>query len=308
MQISCIRLVERQIGMASENKTAVKPSRKKFNSNTQGQIKKLKGTRKGTLIIVGGREDKTGNMVILREIAERTGKGKLVIATLASTLADELWEDYRKIFKSLGVKHISHFYIDQPDQARDPDNLSAFENAKTVFFTGGDQLKITTKIGGTPIFDRILEIYSNDGIIAGTSAGAAAMGTTMLVGSENTDSHKVGNWMMAPGLGLIEDILIDQHFAQRGRIGRLLGAVALNPGVLGIGIDEDTAIIVKERSFKVIGSNAVYIVDGHYVSYTNISEAAAEKTMSMHDVRLHILADGESFKLKSRQAVKGVKH
>lgn len=307
--------------MASENKLVTKLKnklvsknahadlkQKKFSKSHQAEIKRTHGKRKGTLIIVGGREDKTGNMVILKEIAERTGKGKLVIATLASTLADEQWEDYRKIFKNLGVKNIKHFYIDQPEQARDPNHLTVFEDAKTVFFTGGDQLKITTKIGGTPIFDRILEIYYNDGIIAGTSAGAAVMGTTMLVGGENADSHKVGNWMMAPGLGLIEDILIDQHFAQRGRIGRLLGAVALNPGVLGIGIDEDTAIVVKERSFKVIGTNAVYIVDGHYVSYTNISEAAAEKTMSMHDVRLHILADGESFKLKTREAVKRVRN
>lgn len=289
--------------MASESKI-IQP---KPLPKTKGRKRKHKNKRKGTLIIVGGREDKTGNMVILKEIAERTGNGKMVIATLATTLADETWEDYRRIFHKLGVKNLAHFYIDQPEQARDPNRLTAFDNARTVFFTGGDQLKITTKIGGTPIFERILEIYTDDGLIAGTSAGAAAMGTTMLVGNETVDSHKVGNWMMAPGLGLIEDIMIDQHFAQRGRISRLLGAVALNPGVLGIGIDEDTAIIVKERTFRVIGSNAVYVVDGHYVSYTNISEAAAEKTMSMHDVRLHILANGESFKLKTRQALKGTK-
>ncbi len=256
----------------------------------------------GTLIIVGGREDKTGDMTILKEIAERTGDGKMVVATLASQVADELWEDYKKIFHRLGVKSIVHFYIDQPEQARNSSHLSVFKDAKTVFFTGGDQLKITTKIGGTPIFDRILEIYHKGGVIAGTSAGAAAMGNTMLVGGGDTESHKVGNWLMAPGLGLIEDILIDQHFAQRGRIGRLLSAVAMNPGVLGIGIDEDTAIIIHNGKFKVIGSNAVYVIDGHDVSYTNVSEDSAEKTMSMHDVRLHILAEGENYKLKTRQA------
>lgn len=264
--------------------------------------KNAKGKRKGTLIIAGGREDKSGDRTILREIAERTGNGKIVVATLASQLANEIWSDYKAIFHQLGLKNIVHFHIDQPDEARDLKHLEIFENAKTVFFTGGDQLKITTKIGGTPIFDRILEIFYGDGVIAGTSAGAACMGTTMLVGGENAESHKVGNWMMAPGLGIIEDILIDQHFAQRGRIGRLLGAVALNPGILGIGIDENTAIVVREGSFKVIGANAVYVVDGHSVTYTNISEASAEKTMSMHDVRLHILAEGESFKLKPRKA------
>ena len=298
MRINSTRQDVRRIGMASGNKISKIKSKKQIirKKNTKKDIK-------GTLIIVGGREDKMNEMIILKEIARRTGNGKMVIATIASQVSTVIWEEYRKIFKAMGIKNIAHFYIDQPEQARDPKYLDVFDNAKTVYFTGGDQLKITTKIGGTPILERILEIYNNDGVIAGTSAGAAAMGTTMLVGSEHSDNHKVGNWMMAPGLGLVEDILIDQHFAQRGRIGRLLGAVALNPGVLGIGIDEDTAIVVREECFNVIGTNAVYVVDGHYVTHTNISEASAEKTMSMHDVRLHILADGESFHFDTRKAI-----
>ena len=107
---------------------------------------------------------------------------------------------------------------------------------------------------------------------------------------------------MAPGLGLVHGIIIDQHFAQRGRIGRLLGAIALNPANLGIGIDEDTAIIVDESKFQVIGSNAVYVVDGHNVTHTNISEAGADQTMSMHDVKLHIMAHKEIFDLETRKA------
>ncbi len=155
--------------------------------------------------------------------------------------------------------------------------------------------------GRTPAFDRIVEIFKNGGVIVGTSAGAAAMGKNMLVGGENSESHKVGNWMMAPGLGLVEDITVNQHFSQRGRIGRLLGAVALNPGILGIDIDKDTAIVMKGDDFNVIGSSSVNVVDGRFVSSTNISEAAAEKTMSMHGVRLHILAHDEKFNLVSRQ-------
>lgn len=264
--------------------------------------KSIKKNKNGTLIIIGGREDKTGEMEILKEVVQHTGRAKLVIATVASKIPNELWNDYKKIFNSLGIKNIEHFGAEQHAEACDPKKLTIFDQARTVFFTGGDQLKITTKLGGTPIYDRILEIFKNGGIIAGTSAGAAAMGKNMLIGSESSESHKVGNWMMAPGLGLIEDIIIDQHFAQRGRIGRLLGAVALNPGILGIGIDEDTAIVIQDGGFKVIGKNAVYVVDGRYVSSTNISEADAEKTMSMHDVRLHILAREEKFNLKNRKA------
>ncbi|MBC7743113.1 MAG: cyanophycinase [Bdellovibrionaceae bacterium] len=257
--------------------------------------------RKGTLIIIGGREDKEKDMEILKEIANQTGKAKLVIATIASRVSEEVWHDYKKIFADLGVKNTVHFTIERSEEARDQKNLALFDNVKTIFFTGGDQLKITTKLGGSPILEKIMEIYHTGGVIAGTSAGAAIMGKTMLVGSENAESHKVGNWMMAPGIGFVEDIIVDQHFAQRGRIGRLLGAVALNPGILGIGIDEDTAIIIKDGNFKVIGSNAVYVVDGQKISSTNISEAAAEKTMSMHHVQLHILANSEKFNLKSRK-------
>ncbi len=270
--------------------------------STGHKSKKRPAAPSGTLIVIGGREDKTEEMEILREIARENGNGKMVIATIASQVPQEMWEDYHRIFKSLHVKEIVHFNIDQHEQALYTEALALFEGAKTVFFTGGDQLKITTKIGGTPIIDAIFDIYWNGGVIAGTSAGAAAMGKTMLVGGGNSESHKVGNWMMAPGLGFMENILIDQHFAQRGRIGRLLGAVALNPGVLGIGIDEDTAILVRDEQFRVIGNNAVYVIDGRYVTYTNISEAAAEKTMSMHDTRLHVMASSERFDLKSRTA------
>ncbi len=263
--------------------------------------KRLEGP--GSLIIVGGREDKQNDRLILREIAQRTDGEKLVVVTAASEVADELWEEYRRVFRELGVKYIEHLSIHDPEEARDPRLMSVLENARTIFFTGGDQLKITSKIGGTGIEDFISELHLKGGLIAGTSAGAAVMGQSMLVGSGDAkESHKVGNWLMAPGLGLARGMIIDQHFAQRARIGRLLGAVALNPGILGIGIDEDTAIILENRKIKVIGTNAVYIVDGHNVSYTNISEASAEKTMSMHDVKLHILGHEEEFDLKTRKA------
>lgn len=281
---------------ANSKKKPVKRATKKHRSSW---VKKKHPP--GTLIIIGGREDKTGSMEILREIAARTGPHKMVIATLASQIPHEVWPDYQRVFGRMGVTEIEHFFIDQHHQASDPAHLRLFDNAHTVFFTGGDQLKITTKIGGTPIYHRIMQIFKNGGIIAGTSAGAAMMGTTMLVGRDDGETHKVGNWLMAPGLGFADEMIIDQHFAQRGRIGRLLGAVAMNPGVLGIGIDEDTSIILQGNQFQVLGTNAIYVVDGHDLSYTNISEAAAERTMSMHDVRLHILAHGEIFNLKTRK-------
>jgi cyanophycinase len=259
-----------------------------------------KKTKEGTLIIIGGQEDKVGDKSILKEIVKHNGSGHLVVATIASQIPAEVWDGYKEVFHKLGVKKVSHFNIEQPDEAHQLQALEVFKDAKTVFFTGGDQLKITTKIGGSVVLRRIQEIFQKGGTIAGTSAGAAVMGQTMLVGGENTESHKVGNWMMAPGLGFMNEIIIDQHFAQRGRIGRLLGAVSMNPGVLGVGIDEDTSIIVKKDSFEVVGSNAIYVIDGRDVTYTNVAEASADKTMSMHNVKLHILTDGETYDLVKR--------
>ncbi len=280
--------------MAIKSKTKLTPKTKRISHS-----KKIK-TDSGTLFIIGGREDKTGSMEILKELARITEDKKMVIATLASAIPHEIWPIYKSIFEGLGVKNIEHFYITQHEEARLPENLEIFKDAHVVFFTGGDQLKITTKIGGTQVFDRILEIYEQGGVLVGTSAGAAMMGSTMLIGGEGSESHKVGRWKMAPGLGFAKDIIIDQHFAQRGRIGRLLGAVSMNPGVLGIGIDEDTAIIMKDNAFKVVGTNAVYIVDGRRITYTNITESSAEKTMSMHGAKLHLLANGECFNTETR--------
>lgn len=263
---------------------------------------KRNSKHKGSVILIGGGEDKKGDKVILKELARRAGNGKLVTATVASEVAGEVWKQYDQIFNELGVKKVEHLDIERRvDAVRDP-GLDVLKDAKVVFFTGGDQLKITTKLGGTAIAERILEIFEEGGTIAGTSAGASVMSQTMLVSGLGGESHKVGKGLlMAPGLGLVRDMIVDQHFAQRGRIGRLLGAIAQNPGVIGIGLDEDTAIIHEGDLFSVLGSGAVYVADGRGVTYTNISEEQAEKTMSIFDVRLHVLSEGDCFDLKKHR-------
>jgi len=172
-----------------------------------------------------------------------------------------------------------------------------------VFFTGGDQMKITSQVGDTPVFGRVHEIYRDGGVIAGTSAGASAMSETMLVSGDDQKSFTVGgSTRMAPGLGLIGGVIIDQHFTERGRIGRLVGAVAQNPGNIGIGIDEQTSIVVEgDRSFYVLGSGAVYVIDGTGLGYSNIAEEDAHKTLSVHGLRLHVLSQGDDFDLDSRR-------
>ena len=255
------------------------------------------------LIIIGGKEDRSKDKIILGEVARRIGSGKLVVSTVAmATGTAELFDQYEKAFRSLGVKHLYNLHINSRDEAKQDSKLRILDDANGVFFTGGDQMRITSQIGDTPIYQRIREIYDEGGVIAGTSAGASAMSETMLVHGGDEKSHVIGESVrMAPGLGLIGGVIIDQHFMERGRVGRLIGAVAQNPKNLGIGIDEQTAIVVERGTgFYVLGSGAVYVFDGSGVSYSNIAEEDMSKTLSIYDLRMHMLSQGDGFDLRAR--------
>jgi len=255
------------------------------------------------LIIIGGHEERSSEGVILAEVARRVGAGKLVVSTVAMNSAtDQLFKEYEKAFRSLGVKHVYNLEINERGEGTLESKVKILDDAAGVFFTGGDQLKITSHIGDTPIFERIREIYDDGGVICGTSAGAAAMSETMLVEGGDEESHVIGGSVrMAPGLGLIGGVVIDQHFMERGRVGRLMGAVAQNPKNLGIGIDEETSIVVERgESFYVLGSGAVYVIDGTDVSYSNIAEEALRKTLSVYDLKVHVLSQGDRYDLRDR--------
>jgi cyanophycinase len=270
-------------------------------------VERRRRTR-GTLILIGGSEDKQGGRVILSEVARRTGAGTLVIATLASEQPEFQWERYRQVFTELGVKQLVHLAAADREAAIDDACVGLVQDAAAIFFTGGDQVKIASKLGGTPLMTALRQRFAAGALVAGTSAGASAMGEAMLVsrGPEET-SHKVeGAFYMTRGLGLIADLIIDQHFAQRARIERLIGAIAENPGVLGIGIDEDTGVIVEpDGRFHVLGAGAVYVADGQGVTHTNVSENSRGHTLSLFDVALHVLNHGTGFDLGTRRPFKG---
>ncbi|MFN2315810.1 MAG: cyanophycinase [Gemmatimonadales bacterium] len=255
----------------------------------------------GTLIIIGGREDQVGERRILREVARHITNGRLVLATIASHSRDGYLERYQASFAELGITEVTELYIDDREEARHPDKLRCLDDVEAIFFSGGDQLRITSQIAGTPVCDRIFEIYENGGVIAGTSAGASAMSETMLVQGPDVSVFHFGDVHMAPGLSLLPGVIIDQHFAERGRLGRLLGAVSQNPRALGIGLDEDTAIVVRGNLFTVIGSGAVYLVDASDVTYSDVSEDRPSQTPSIFDIRVHVLGDGQEFDLESRR-------
>jgi cyanophycinase len=264
-------------------------------------VRRKVSAKQGTLIVIGGHEDHEGDRVILKEVAKLVTNRRLVLATVASHSPEGYLEKYRSSFGQLGIAEVKELYLDDRVEAAHQEKLDALKGVDAVFFSGGDQLRITSQIGGTPLFDRIREIFETGGVIAGTSAGASAMSETMLVKGPNSSSYRIGDVRMAPGLGLLPNVIIDQHFAERGRIGRLLGAVSQNPRELGIGIDEDTAIVVTGQEFRVVGSGAVYLVDASAVTYSDVAETRANSAPSIYDLKLHVLSDGETFNLLNRR-------
>jgi cyanophycinase len=257
----------------------------------------------GSLLIIGGHEDKDDDRIILRMLVKKVGKsGKLVVATIASTEAKTAFHEYERCLRGLGMRHVHHLTIENREEARLESSARILNDADAVFFTGGDQLKITSQIGDTPIYSKVRQIFDAGGLIAGTSAGASVMTETMMVSGVGEESYKIGSLLqLAPGLGLLPGVIVDQHFAERGRIGRLLGAVAQNPRMLGIGLDEDSAILVQRGRFQVLGRNAVHIIDGSRVTFTNITEAEPNSSLCIYGVRLHVLNQSDTFDLKSRR-------
>jgi cyanophycinase len=257
----------------------------------------------GTLIIIGGRENKEGHRAILEELARRANGGKLVVATFGSDEPEEQWSDYEKVFRELGVQNLVHLDARRREELLEDPRLDDIEGAEVVFFGGGDQTKVTSRFGGTPLCIRIREMYEQGLTIAGTSSGASIMSEVMMAGGDENSSSDSGAARLAAGLGLFPQVIIDQHFAERGRISRLLKAVAQNPRMLGIGIDENTAILVdKHRRFLVMGEGAVYVVDGSSITYTNSADED-QPAPSIHGLTVHVLCKNDCFDMAQRKPV-----
>lgn len=259
---------------------------------------------RGNLVIIGGAEDKEFDCVILRRFVELAGGKEATIAviTTATEYPREVGNQYRTLFYDLGAHRVEALFITKREDAGDLHLAEQIKQCTGIFFTGGDQLRITSIIGGSRVDEAIRRAYEHGVVIAGTSAGASVMSDTMIVEGDSADTAKKCTLNMAHGMGLLEEVVVDQHFAQRGRINRLLTAVAQNPYVLGVGIDEDTAIVVNpDATFEVIGSQTVTVVDGRFIRYTNVSESEPNEPLALSNVVLHILPTGYSFDLGHRQ-------
>ncbi|MDD2481061.1 MAG: cyanophycinase [Lutispora sp.] len=262
--------------------------------------------KRGTLVIIGGAEDKRTDMRILKIIHNISGgdNGTVAIVTTATNSPYEAEREYNDLFKSLGSKAVYGINISNRAQADDQRLVKQIKECDCIFFVGGDQLRISSILGGTEFHKAILDSLNNGKVIAGTSAGASMMSQVMVVEGKDDEAPRKCTLKMAPGMGLLQGVIIDQHFNQRGRIGRLLAAVAQNPGVIGLGIDEDTAAIVNsDLSFKVAGSGVVTVVDGRDISFTNTSEQYAEEPLAITNVKIHVFPEGYGFNLITKQGI-----
>lgn len=267
----------------------------------------MEKSKKGILLIIGGAEDKKDKMIILRKFVRLLDHddSKLLVLTTATKEPDSVGEDYRRVFEKLGMTNVDILNIDTREEANNEEYVDRIRSSEGIFFTGGDQLRITSIIGGTYACKALYECYLNGGVIAGTSAGASAMSSVMIIEGDNNEPARKCTLKVAPGLNLLNNAIIDQHFAQRGRIGRLLCGVAENPDILGIGIDEDTSIIVyPDDTFDVYGTNAVTIVDGRSIESSNVSELAPDEILAITNIRLHVLPEGYGFDLRNREVLK----
>lgn len=266
----------------------------------------MEETTKGHLLIIGGAEDKTNGSVILRRASEMlAGPDILTILTTATEKPEEAGKNYLSVFKKLGVANVQVLNINTRDDAAGDAYCGLLEKSKCVFMTGGDQLRITSILGGTRAGQALKNVYTSGGIVMGTSAGASVMSSTMIVKGEDNEPAKKCTLKMAPGLGLIGGVIIDQHFDQRGRFGRLLCGVAENPEVIGIGIDEDTAVkVFPDMHFEIIGTNAVTVIDGSAIESSNVSELKQSEILAIVGVRVSSLPQGYGFDLRNRKVLR----
>ena len=258
---------------------------------------------RGYVIPIGGAEERTGSMPILSQFVDICGgtESNLVIIPTASNLSDT-GDKYIEIFNEIGVGKVSSLPITERVEAGNPDYLKLLDDADGIFITGGNQLRLSTILGGTEVAQRIRRLNAEGTHVAGTSAGAAIMPQHMIAGGTPGSLPQAGSVNLAPGLGLTNTLLIDQHFSQRNRLGRLLTAISYNPYLIGIGIDEDTALFIDaDQIGVVVGSGSVTIVDPSELSYSSMSSATRQDSLSLLDLKLHFLSKGCRFDINSRR-------
>ena len=275
---------------------------------------------KGMLLAIGGHEkrvapgqkgapeagaDESADFILERFVAELPSKRTVVVIPTASEEPEEAAQEYVDVFTALGVENVEVLDIRQRQQANEAAALEVINRADGVMFTGGDQLRLTAILGGTHLLRRLTERYLAEPIvIAGTSAGAAAMSTPMIYQGRNDAGFRKDEIHITTGLQFLRDVAVDTHFVARGRIVRMAQIIATNPGCIGLGLEEDTGVVITEgREIEVIGSGIVTVVDGHHSTGGTIHLVEPGEPFSIRDVRVHFLSCGQRYTLPVQEEV-----
>jgi cyanophycinase len=260
---------------------------------------------KGILVAIGGNEDKENDLEILRTTVDLMDKKspEIALITSASAEPEETAMKYRKAFNKLDVKNVHELHIATRDDAQNEEGLTKIQKANVVFFTGGDQLRITSILGGTPILKEIRRKYfEEECVVAGTSAGASVLSDTMIYEGDSPEALKKGTVQMTSGIGLVRKVVIDSHFIKRGRFSRLMEMVTTNPGILGLGLGEDTGVIItRGHLIEAIGQGLIVIFDGKQILHSNITDIEIGEAIAVQNVIVHTLVKGYRYDLLSRE-------
>ncbi|MBK7394592.1 MAG: cyanophycinase [Chloracidobacterium sp.] len=250
----------------------------------------------GHLLVIGGAEDKYNERRILKKFLELAGgdKAEILIVPVASDYPEFAADVYTQAFRNLGIANPRVLRATSRQDVVNADIEKLCEGITGIIMTGGDQMRLVSLLGGTKLAEKIRKLVrETDVVLAGTSAGAAAMSTSMIVRGEPTSHPHKNAVRLSPGLGFLKNIIIDQHFSERGRISRLITAVSFNPYNLGIGIDENTAIILDGKGkLEVFGQGSTTIVDGSQITFNEIAEVADNEAFSICGVQFHVLREG----------------
>jgi cyanophycinase len=274
---------------------------------------------KGILVSVGGAEDKGTDLEkgivernrlnffelgILKNIISLTGvtDPTVEVVTTASSIPDEVAENYIDAFSKLGCKKIGHLRIRDREDAAKPEYIERLKACDCIMFSGGNQLRLSSIFGGTQFLDILKQrLHDEHFVVGGTSAGAMAMSNTMIYEGSADKAHLKGEVKITTGLGFLQNVIIDSHFDKRGRFNRLAQAVAANPGAIGIGLGEDTGVVVTEgHHLKAIGSGSVVIIDGKNIEYNNIADIRTGEPISVENIMVHIMSSGDVYNLQTR--------
>lgn len=259
---------------------------------------------RGPVVVIGGAEDKRGDRLVLSRLVEMAGPDPhLVVLSTASMRGEEAIARYGELFTEMGAARVTGLRPMTREEADDPAASATVMGANGVFLTGGNQVRLVSVIGGTRLEDALFSARDRGAVVAGTSAGASAVAAHMVAFGRPGASPRHRMVHISAGLGLIEDVIVDQHFEQRGRMGRLLAAVAISPKLLGLGLDEDTAAIVyADRTLEVVGKGSVTVVDGSKVS-TDAYQIKAHRPMMVSGAVVHALPAGYWFDLRGRKLI-----